>query len=61
MLMEAEERIAEYAFGARALAYWQIINAIDNMTDIEQEKVAQFLLREGICNFFACFDIDELA
>ncbi len=42
MLMEAEERIAEYAPGARAPAYRQIINAIDNMTDIEQEKVAQF-------------------
>ena len=48
MLMEAEERIAEYAPGARAPAYRQIINAIDNMTDIEQEKVAQFLSREGI-------------
>ncbi len=38
MLMEAEERIAEYAPGARAPAYRQIINAIDNMTDIEQES-----------------------
>ena len=45
MLMEAEERIAEYAPGARAPAYRQIINAIDNMTDIEQEKVEQFLSR----------------
>ncbi|VEC63221.1 putative regulatory protein [Escherichia coli] len=61
MLMEAEERIAEYAPGARAPAYRQIINAIDNMTDIEQEKVAQFLSREGIRNFLARLDIDESA
>ena len=45
MLMEAEERIAEYAPGARAPAYRQIISAIDNMTHSEQEKVAQFLSR----------------
>ncbi|MCX0053588.1 YfeC-like transcriptional regulator, partial [Escherichia coli] len=61
MLMEAEERFAEYAPGARAPAYRQIINAIDNMTDIEQEKVAQFLSREGIRNFLARLDIDESA
>ena len=61
MLMEAEERIAEYAPGARAPAYRQIINAIDNMTDVEQEKVAQFLSREGIRNFLARLDIDESA
>lgn len=61
MLMEAEERIAEYAPRARAPAYRQIINAIDNMTDIEQEKVAQFLSREGIRNFLARLDIDESA
>ncbi|WP_113403752.1 MerR family transcriptional regulator [Escherichia coli] len=61
MLMEAEERIAEYAPGARAPAYRQIINAIDNMTDIEQEKVAQLLSREGIRNFLARLDIDESA
>ncbi|HIF7518351.1 YfeC-like transcriptional regulator, partial [Escherichia coli] len=41
--------------------YRQIINAIDNMTDIEQEKVAQFLSREGIRNFLARLDIDESA
>ncbi|MTG41871.1 putative DNA-binding transcriptional regulator, partial [Klebsiella pneumoniae] len=35
--------------------------AIDNMTDIEQEKVAQFLSREGIRNFPARLDIDESA
>ncbi|MTF62102.1 putative DNA-binding transcriptional regulator, partial [Klebsiella pneumoniae] len=52
---------AEYAPGARAPAYRQIINAIDNMTDIEQEKVAQFLSREGIRNFLARLDIDESA
>ncbi|WP_284143165.1 YfeC-like transcriptional regulator [Escherichia coli] len=46
---------------ARAPAYRQIINAIDNMTDIEQEKVAQFLSREGIRNFLARLDIDESA
>lgn len=61
MLMEAEERIAEYAPGARAPAYRQIISAIDNMTHSEQEKVAQFLSREGIRNFLARLDIDESA
>ncbi|HAY9739708.1 TPA: putative DNA-binding transcriptional regulator, partial [Shigella sonnei] len=35
--------------------------AIDNMTDIEQGKVAQFLSREGIRNFLARLDIDESA
>ena len=58
---KTEKRIAEYAPGARAPAYRQIINAIDNMTDIEQEKVAQFLSREGIRNFLARLDIDESA
>ncbi len=62
MLMEAEERIAEYAPGsARAPAYRQIINAIDNMTDIEQEKLRNFCHVEGIRNFLARLEYDESA
>ncbi|MBL3467989.1 putative DNA-binding transcriptional regulator, partial [Klebsiella pneumoniae] len=34
---------------------------IRDRTDIEQEKVAQFLSREGIRNFLARLDIDESA
>ena len=59
MLLEAEEPLAEYAPGIRTPAYRQIISAIDNMTHSEQEKVAQFLSREGIRNFLARLDIDE--
>ena len=61
MLLEAEEPLAEYAPGIRTPAYRQIISAIDNMTHSEQEKVAQFLSREGIRNFLARLDIDESA
>ncbi|KDW30997.1 YfeC-like transcriptional regulator, partial [Escherichia coli] len=49
----------EYAPGIRTPAYRQIISAIDNMTHSEQEKVAQFLSREGIRHFLARLDIDE--
>ncbi|CTV62726.1 putative regulatory protein [Escherichia albertii] len=59
MLLEAEEPLAEYAPGIRTPAYRQIISAIDNMTHVEQEKVAQFLSREGIRNFLSRLDIDE--
>ena len=58
MLLEAAEPLAEYAPGIRTPAYRQIISAIDNMTHSEQEKVAQFLSREGIRNFLARLDID---
>ena len=61
MLLEAEEPLAEYAPGIRTPAYRQIISAIDNMTHSEQEKVAQFLSREGIRNFLARLYIDESA
>lgn len=61
MLLEAEESLAEYAPGMRTPAYRQIISVIDNMTHSEQEKVAQFLSREGIRNFLARLDIDESA
>ncbi|MCV5830530.1 putative DNA-binding transcriptional regulator, partial [Escherichia coli] len=54
-----EEPLAEYAPGIRTPAYRQIISAIDNMTHSEQEKVAQFLSREGIRHFLARLDIDE--
>ena len=59
MLLEAAEPLAEYAPGIRTPAYRQIISAIDNMTHSEQEKVAQFLSREGIRHFLARLDIDE--
>ena len=45
---QAEEPLAEYNPVIRSHAYRQIINAVENMSEAEREKLAQFLSREGI-------------
>ncbi|QMI06008.1 YfeC-like transcriptional regulator [Citrobacter sp. RHB25-C09] len=56
---QAEEPLAEYTPGARSHAYRQIVDAIENMSVVEQEKLALYLSREGIRNFLARLGIDE--
>lgn len=61
MLIKAKKKIAKYAPKARAPAYQQIINAINNITNIKQKKVAQFLSRKKIRNFLARLNINKSA
>ena len=56
---QAEEPLAEYSHVVRSHAYRQIIDAEENMSSKEQEKLAQFLSREGIRGFLARLGLDE--
>ncbi|MBJ3589725.1 putative DNA-binding transcriptional regulator [Salmonella enterica subsp. enterica serovar Saintpaul] len=56
---QAEEPLAEYTHVVRNSAWRQIVNAVDNMSPTEQEKLALFLSREGIRSFLARLGIDE--
>lgn len=56
---QAEEAFAEYANAAHSHAYRQIIDAVENMSAQEQEKLALFLSREGIRGFLTRLGINE--
>ncbi|MEG0802564.1 MAG: putative DNA-binding transcriptional regulator, partial [Citrobacter sp.] len=56
---QAEEPVAEYTHVVRSHACRQIISTLDNMSPTEQEKLWQFISREGIRNFLARLGIDE--
>ncbi len=56
---QAQEPLAEYKPGARSHAYRQIVDAVENMSATEQEKLAMFLSREGIRSFLARLGIEE--
>lgn len=56
---QAEEPLAEYHAAARSHACRQIIDAIENMSETEQERLAIFLSREGIRGFLARLGIKE--
>lgn len=56
---QAEEAFAEYNPAPRSHAYRQIVDALENMTATEQEKLALFLSREGIRSFLSRLDITE--
>jgi excisionase family DNA binding protein len=56
---QAEESLADYQPVARSHACRQIMDAVENMTAAEQEKLALFLSREGIRSFLARLGIDE--
>ena len=58
-IYQAEESLAEYTPVVRSHACRQIISSLDNMSPTEQEKLWQFISREGIRNFLARLDIDE--
>ncbi|POT59946.1 hypothetical protein C3432_04380 [Citrobacter amalonaticus] len=58
-LYQAEETLAEYNHVVRSHAYRQIMDAVENMTSAEQEKLAMFISREGIRNFLARLGINE--
>lgn len=58
-LYQVEEPLAEYNHVVRSHAYRQIMDAVENMTSAEQEKLAIFISREGIRNFLARLGIDE--
>lgn len=55
----AEESLAEYSPVARSHAFRQIMDAVENMSPAEQEKLALFLSREGIRGFLARLGLDE--
>ncbi|EAA5367137.1 hypothetical protein DPX84_05150 [Salmonella enterica] len=55
---QAEEPFAEYANVAHSHAYRQIIDAVENMSAQEQEKLALFLSREGIRGFLTRLGIN---
>ncbi|MDA8481117.1 putative DNA-binding transcriptional regulator [Citrobacter sp. Awk 4] len=56
---QLEEPLAEYEHFTHSHAYRQIVDALDNMSSTEQEKLAQLLSREGIRGFLARLNIDE--
>ncbi|WP_420244006.1 MerR family transcriptional regulator [Citrobacter sedlakii] len=56
---QAEEPLADYHPGARSHAFRQIVDAVENMSETEQEKLALFLSREGIRRFLARLGIEE--
>ncbi|QBX83196.1 MerR family transcriptional regulator [Citrobacter tructae] len=56
---QAEEPVAEYTHVVLSHACRQIISTLDNMSPTEQEKLWQFISREGIRNFLARLGIDE--
>lgn len=56
---QAEEAFAEYANATHSHAYRQIIDAVENMSAQEQEKLALFLSREGIRGFLTRLGINE--
>ncbi|HFZ8994338.1 TPA: YfeC-like transcriptional regulator [Citrobacter freundii] len=58
---QLEEPLAEYNHTIRTHAHRQIMDAVDNMSAEEQEKLAQFLAREGIRGFLLRLGIDEKA
>ncbi|AUZ67415.1 MerR family transcriptional regulator [Citrobacter amalonaticus] len=56
---QAEEPLAEYNPVVRSHAYRQIIDAVENMSAAEQEKLALFLSREGIRGFLTRLGLND--
>ena len=56
-----EEPRADYTPQVHSQPFRQILDAVEKMSPVEQEKLALFLAREGIRNFLARLDIDESA